>query len=96
MKETRKTITTTELEQLMTSKKGIFSLYSVDTCGVSFTIVGNRAYFEKSNGHACMVVECKSGEIQIDFPSIKEIYLDGDRTITIVFNKDLPDLKIKY
>ncbi len=96
MKVTRQAITITELKRIMESKKGIFSLYSFDTCGVSFTIVGNRVYFDKSNGHACMVVECKSGEIQIDFPSIKEIYLDGDRTITIVFNKDLPDLKIKY
>lgn len=96
MKATRNTITTIELEEIMESKKGIFSLYSFDTCGVSFIIVGNKIYFDKSNGHAYMVIECKSGEIQIDIPSIKKIYLDGDGTITIVFNKDLPDLTIKY
>lgn len=98
--EERKTITMEELEAIMTAKEGIvFDADSVDTYGMSIDMRCTGVHFDKSmdgSEYVCMILVNEPTEIQIEPDTIEEIYLDPDGTITIEFNKYLPDLEIKY
>lgn len=97
--EERKTIAIEELESIMTAKTGVFDANSLDTYGMSINMLCTSCHFDKSmdgSEYICMILMNEATEVQIEPDIIDEIYLDPDGTITIEFNKYLPDLEIKY
>ncbi len=96
----RKVITMTELEEIMTTKKGVvFDASSADVYSFSVDLVCTDVNFEKAidNGeYLCMVLYVGGSEIQIQPDIIEEIYLNSDEAITIEFTENLPDLEIKF
>lgn len=97
--EERKTITMEELEAIMTAKTGVFDADSVDSYGMSIDMLCTGCHFDKSmdgSEYVCMILMNEPTEVQIEPDTIEEIYLDPDGTITLEFNKYMPDLEIKY
>ena len=96
----RKLITMKELETIIAAKPGDFDAESADTYGFSICMLCNGVHFEKSmddeEEYISMILVCKCGEMQIEANIIEEIFLQDDGTITIVFKRELPDLKISY
>ena len=100
MKKTRKPITMEELEEIMSRRTGLFDANSDDTFGFSIDLLCSGVHFDKDMNdkgkYLCMILICESGEVQIEPDIVDVIFIDKDGTITIVFNKELPDLIIKY
>lgn len=98
--EERKIITMTELDEIMTTKKGVvFDASSADTYSFSVDLVCTGIHFDKvmeSDEYLCMILIVNGSEIQIEPEIIEEIYINKDGTITLEFNNNLPDLEIQY
>lgn len=95
-----KPITMIELEEIMLQKTGLFDASSEDIDGFGIDLLCTDVHFHKDmndkSKYLCMILICESGEVQFESDAIDVILLDGDGTITIVFNRAFPNLIIKY
>lgn len=92
-------ITITELDKIMSQNTGLFDVISTNTYGFSINLLCTDVHFHKdvtdNNKYTSISLVCGNKEIELQEKIIKVIFLNEDGTITIVFNKNLPDLIIK-
>ncbi len=93
-------ITITELDKIMSNNKGFFDVISANTYGFSINLLCTDVRFHKdmknNSKYSSISLICVNKELQIQENTIRVIFLNEDKTITIVFNNNLPDLIIKY
>lgn len=95
-----KPITIMELEEFMSQKTGLFDANSEDIDGFGIDLLCTDVHFDKDMNdksiYLCMILICQSGEVQFEPDTIDVILIDEDETITIIFNREFPNLIIKY